>query len=251
MRRIRDDSATKAESARCLACTPLLSEVGGPKSLRQSLSGLGEDGLIPRNMAGGEAIERCRDKQRAHEAADLVENGHGQTSGAFNIFGERQIHPGSPGLVDPFHQLIAVEYRSGRDLPEIGSPEKSLAPVGGLKCHEHDAEGTVQRDLPGKWLDDLRSLRTKAPVHDDGLASLQDGKAAIFACGLGENFEVRVNDLQQPSERVERGGERKKPRAQSIFAIFEPLKNSIFDERAGNAGDRWDREPDPLAYVGH
>ena len=202
-------------------------------------------------MTGGKAIERRGNKQGAHQAADLVENRHRKTSGVLNILGERQIDASSPGLVDAFHQLISIKYCSGCDPAKIGRPEKSLTPIGRLKCHEHDAKGAVQRNFPGEGLDDLRSLRAEAPVHHDGFAALQHGKSAIFARRRRQALDVRVHDLQQPSKWVERRGQRKKPRAQPIFAIFEPLEDPIFDERAGNAGDGRDWQSDALAYLRH
>jgi hypothetical protein len=251
VRRKRAKSASKPASVRRVAGRPLLLEVGRTKCIRQRLAGLDQDSLISLNMAASEALERRGNKQGAHQAADLVENWHRQTSGTFDILGERQIDAGSPGSVDPFHELIPIEYGSGCDTPEIGGPEKSLAPVGRLKRHEDHAESAVQRDFPGKRLDDLGSLRTEAPIDHDSFASLQHGEAAVFAGDLRQALDVRMDDLQQPSKQVERRCQRKKPRTQSIFAIFKPLKNSIFDERASNARDCWHRQADALAYVGH
>jgi hypothetical protein len=247
----RHKSANKPTAAPYAACAPLLLEVGGAQRVGQDLSGLNQDSLVSLNVSGGETIERCGDKQGTHQAADLVENGYGKTSGTLDIFGQRQIQPCSPGLVDTLHQLIAIEDGAGCDSPKIGRPEKSLPPVGGLKCHQHNTEGAMQRNFPGKRLDDRRSLRTKAPVDHDSLASLQNGKAAVFARCLGQTLDVRMGDLQQPSKRVERRGQWKEPCAQPVFAIFKPLQNSIFDQRASNAGDGRDGQSDALADLRH
>lgn len=252
MRRSEAESARRAASQqRSVYAGALSPEISGSQRIRQSSPRIRQDGLVALDMARREAIERCRNEQRADQMADPVKDRDCQASGAFDILGKRQIHARATGVVDAFHELIAIEDCSGRNPAKICGPEKSLAPVGRLECNKDDAEGAVQRNLPRERFDGLRLLWTKTPVHHDGLAALQYGKTAIFSRRLCELFNVRMNDLQQLPKWIERRGKRKKPRAEAIFAIFEPLKNSVFDQRAGDTGDRRHRQPNALTYVSH
>jgi hypothetical protein len=249
---LRSEVEHRATGQRRPACAgQLLPEISGPKRVRQRPPRIGQDGLVALDVPRREAVERRGNEQRPHQMTYLVEDGHGEASGTLDILGKREIHPRTTGLVDALHQLISVEDGSGRNPSKIRGSEKSLTPVGRLKRNKHDAESAVQRNLPRKRLDGLRLLRTKAPIHHDGLASLQDGEAAVFPGGLGQPFDMRMNDLQQPPKRIERRGKRKKPCAQAILAIFEPLENSVFDKRAGNTGNRRHGQPNALAYLRH
>ena len=252
MRCRKDESAGKSAKAPRAVCTqPLPFEVGRSKRIGQGLSGLDQDGLTPLNVAFCETIERRGDEQGPHQVADLVENRYGETSGTLHVLGQRQIDACPSGQVDAFHQLISVGNCSGCDPAKIGRPKIPLSPVGGLKCHEHNAEGAVQRNFSGERLNDPGSLRAIAPINHDGLASLQDGKAAVFASHLRQPLDMWMDDPQQPLKRIKRRSQRKKPRSKLVFAIFEPLKNSIFDKRAGNAGNCRNGQSDTLANVGH